>query len=472
MKASLISRDVIADSVELMVRGHCYDAVIGLAGCDKSLPGMLMALARLNLPGVFVYGGTILPGIFKGHKVTVQEVYEAVGAHAAGKMSGGDLDEIERKACPGAGSCGGMFTANTMSSAAVALGMTFIDAATPAAVSAEREQIAHRAGRQVMKLLEINLRPRDILTRKSFENAAAVAVCLGGSTNLCLHLPALANELGFKFTLDDIAAVSARTPTLGDLKPGGRFVMTDMHDAGGLQVLMKRLMGAGLLHGDCMTVEGITLAEALKNVTDSGDTEVMRPLDNPLHPTGGMAVLRGNLAPEGCVVKVAGSSKRAHKGPARVFDGELAAFEAVQACRIKAGDVVVIRYEGPKGSPGMPEMLSTTAAIMGQGLGYDVAMVTDGRFSGATRGLMVGHVVPESAAGVPIAALKDGDVIELDADKGLIRVELSDEEIKTRLADWKPRENPWHHGALGKYMDLVRPACEGATTSRFNEKGM
>jgi dihydroxy-acid dehydratase len=465
MKASLISREVIADSVELMIRAHCYDGFVALAGCDKSLPGMLMAMARLNLPSVFLYGGTILPGRFQGRAVTIQDVYEAVGAVEAGRMTEAELRELECNACPGAGSCGGQFTANTMACVAEAIGMALPGSSSPPAVETARDRFAEECGRTVMRLLEQDIRPRQVLTPEAFENAIAIVAATGGSTNAALHLPALAHECGLRLTLDDVERVARRTPTIADLVPGGRFMMLDLHQVGGVPVLLKLLLDAGLLHGDCLTVTGRTLAENLADVKlPEGAQEVVRPLDRPVSPTGGLAILKGNLAPEGAVIKVAGVSKLVHRGPARVFDSEDDCFHAVERRQIKAGDVVIIRYEGPKGGPGMREMLTVTAAIVGQGLGYDCALITDGRFSGATRGLMVGHVGPEAQVGGPIAALRDGDIVVLDAEQGRLDVELTDAELKRRLAKWTPPPPRYAGGALYKYAQLVGPACEGAVT--------
>jgi dihydroxy-acid dehydratase len=465
MKASLVSREVIADSVELMVRAHCYDALVGLAGCDKSLPGMLMVMARLNLPSIFLYGGTILPGRFQGRAVTVQDVYEAVGAVEAGRMTAAELYDLECNACPGAGSCGGQFTANTMACVAEAIGMALPGSSSPPAVETARDRFAEACGRTVMMLLERDIRPRQILTREAFENAIAIVAATGGSTNAALHLPALAHEVGLRLTLDDIEGVARRTPTIADLVPGGRFMMLDLHQVGGVPVLLKLLLDAGLLHGDCLTVNGRTMAENLADVKlPDGAQEVVRTLDHPLSATGGLAILRGNLAPEGAVVKVAGVKKLIHRGPARVFDGEAACAAAVERRQIQPGDVVAIRYEGPKGGPGMREMLSVTAALVGQGLGYECALITDGRFSGATRGLMAGHVGPEAQVGGPIAALRDGDIVVVDAENGRLDVELSDAEIQGRMAAWTPPAPQYPGGALYKYAQLVGPACEGAVT--------
>ena len=464
MRASLISRELIADSVELMVHAHCYDAVVGLAGCDKSLPGMLMALARLNLPGVFVYGGTILPGKYKGKDVTIQDVYEAVGAHAAGKMTDEELYEMECVACPSAGSCGGQFTANTMACVAEAIGMAIPLSGSAPAVDQTRDAYVKQAGRTVMNLLEKNIRPRDIMTMKAFENAIAIAAATGGSTNIALHMPALARECGITLTLDDIDRVSRRTPTIVDLKPGGRYVALDLHKVGGIRVALKLLLDAGLLHGDCMTVTGKTMAENLADVVYPTDQDVIVPVNKPLSPTGGLAILRGNLAPEGSVIKVAGVTKLQHRGPAKVYNSEKETFAAVTKGEIKSGDVVVIRYEGPKGGPGMPEMLAVTAALVGQGLGYDVCLMTDGRFSGATRGLMIGHVGPEAAVGGPIGLVQNGDIIAIDAEKGTLNVELTDAELETRRKTWKPIEPRYKWGAMAKFATNVGPACEGAVT--------
>ncbi|MCG3203645.1 MAG: Dihydroxy-acid dehydratase [Elusimicrobia bacterium] len=466
MKASLISREVIADSVELMMRAHGYDALVALAGCDKSLPGMMMAMLRLNVPAIFLYGGTIKPGRFQGHDVTVQDVYEAVGAHAAGKMSDAELREIECSACPGAGSCGGQFTANTMACAAEAIGLALPGSSAPPAEDLERDQYAFKCGEMVMNLLRKGIRPRDIVTKKALENAVTIVAATGGSTNAALHLPALANEAGIKLSLDEIQRISHRTPVIADLKPGGRFVMQDVYNAGGVPAIMKVLLEAGLLHGDCLTVSGKTIKENLEGVTIPSGQEVILPINRALDKTGGLVILKGNLAPEGAVIKVAGVKKRVHVGPAKVFDGEDAAFAAVQAKKIQKGDCVVIRYEGPKGGPGMREMLGVTAAIVGQGLGYDCALLTDGRFSGATRGLMIGHVGPEAQVGGPIAVIKNGDIIEIDAVKGRLNVKISAAEIKKRLKKWKPRKPMYNAGALWKYAQLVGPACFGALTHK------
>jgi dihydroxy-acid dehydratase len=426
---------------------------------------MLMAMARLNLPSVFLYGGTIMPGRFKGRAVTIQDVYEAVGAVTAGRMSEEDLHELECNACPGAGSCGGQFTANTMACVAEAIGLALTGSSSPPAEETSRDRFAEEAGRQVLRLLEANLRPRDVLTREAFENAIAVVAATGGSTNAALHLPALAHEAGLTLTLDDVERVAERTPHIADLVPGGRYMMLDLHQIGGVPVLLKVLLDAGLLHGNCLTVTGKTLAENLADVpAPPAGQQVLLPVDRPLRATGGLRVLRGNLAPEGAVIKVAGVKKLHHRGPARVFDSEQAAFTAVERREIVPGDVVVIRYEGPKGGPGMREMLSTTAALVGQGLGEQCVMVTDGRFSGATKGLMIGHVGPEAQVGGPIAALRDGDIIVLDAEHGRLDVELEDAELQRRLATWQPPAPHYAGGVLYKYAQLVGPACEGAVT--------
>ena len=465
MKASLVSRETIADSIELMVRAHCYDALVGLAGCDKSLPGTMMAMARLNVPAVFIYGGTIMPGLYKGKEITVQEVFEAVGRHAAGLITDEELHEIECLACPGAGSCGGQFTANTMACVSEAIGLALPGSASFPAEDIERDRFCRMCGEAVIALLDKNIRPRDIITMEALENAMAVVAATGGSTNAALHLPAIANECGLTFTLDDVARISHRTPTLADLKPGGRYTAYDVHKVGGVPVLLKILLDAGLLHGDCMTVTGKTMRENLKDVKIPKDQDVIVPVEHPLSPTGGMQVLRGNLAPDGSVIKVAGTKHLVHKGPARVFNCEDDAFKAIDTLKIVKGDVVVIRYEGPKGGPGMREMLAPTAALVGQGLGYDCAMVTDGRFSGATRGLMVGHVGPEAMLGGPIALVEDGDIIEIDAEKGTIQLDVSDEVLAERRKNWKPIEARYTSGALAKFAQLVMPASQGAVTS-------
>jgi len=464
MKSSLVSREVIADSVELTVRGHCYDALVGIAGCDKSLPGMMMAMLRLNVPSVFLYGGSIMPGRFHGKDVTVVDVFEAVGKYSAGVMQDAELHELECVACPGAGACGGQFTANTMACVSEAIGLALPFSAGPPAEVTSRDDYALRAGEAVMALLAKNLRPRDICTREAFENAATVVAATGGSTNGALHLPAMANEAGIKFDLFDVAAIFKRTPYLADLKPGGRFVAKDMWEAGGMPMLMRTLLDGGFLNGDCLTVTGKTIAENLRDVRFNAAQEVMRPVTNPLAPTGGVVGLTGNLAPDGAIVKVAGLKHLHHRGPARVFDCEEDAFAAVQARNYQEGDVIVIRYEGPKGGPGMREMLSTTAALYGQGLSDKIALITDGRFSGATRGLCVGHVGPEAADGGPIGLLREGDIIVIDAEKGTIAVELSEAEFARRRAAWKPKPISFGAGALWRYAQNVGPARQGAVT--------
>ena len=464
MKSSLVSRDVIADSVELTMRGHGYDALVGLAGCDKSLPGMMMAMVRLNVPSVFMYGGSILPGRWHDRDVTVQDVFEAVGSHAAGKMSDADLHELECVACPGAGACGGQFTANTMACVSEAIGLALPGSAGAPAPDEARDYYAVQSGVAVMELLRRNLRPRQIVTRQALENAAVIVAASGGSTNAALHLPAIAHEAGIEFDLHDVAAVFRRTPYLADLKPGGRYVAKDLFMIGGVPVLMKALLDGGYLHGDCITVTGKTIAENLRDVVFPTDQDIVRPVSKPLSPTGGVVGLRGNLAPQGAIVKVAGMKNLQFKGPARCFDCEEDAFKAVEARHYKPGDVLVIRYEGPRGGPGMREMLSTTAALYGQGAGDQVALITDGRFSGATRGFCVGHVGPEAAVGGPIALLRDGDIIVLDADKGILAVELSDAELQARRKDWKPRRHNYQSGALWKYAQQVGDAEKGAVT--------
>ncbi len=464
MKSSLVSREVIADSVELTMRGHSYDALVGIAGCDKSLPGMMMAMLRLNVPSVFLYGGSIMPGRFRGKDVTVVDVFEGVGKYSAGKMDTDELHELECVACPGAGACGGQFTANTMACVSEAIGLALPYSAGPPAAVLARDDFALMAGKTVMDLLEKNLRPRDICTREAFENAAAVVAATGGSTNGALHLPAMAHEAGIKFDLFDVAAIFKRTPYLADLKPGGRYVAKDMWEAGGMPVLMRTMLDAGLLHGDCMTITGKTIRENLAGVTFNTEQDVIRAATNPLAPTGGVVGLRGSLAPDGAIVKVAGLKHLHHRGPARVFDCEEEAFAAVQARDYKENDVIVIRYEGPKGGPGMREMLSTTAAIYGQGISDKIALVTDGRFSGATRGLCIGHVGPEAAEGGPIGLIKDGDIIVIDAEKGTIDIELSEAELAKRRAAWKPKPTSFGSGAIWRYAQNVGKACDGAVT--------
>jgi dihydroxy-acid dehydratase len=464
MKSSLVSREVIADSVELTMRGHCYDAMVGLAGCDKSLPGIMMAMVRLNVPAVFMYGGSILPGRFRGRDVAVGDLFEAVGAHSAGKMSDEELHEFECVACPSAGSCGGQYTANTMACVSEALGLALPGSAGAPAPYESRDRFAEASGEMVMTLLRHGLRPRDIVTRKALENAATVVAASGGSTNGGLHLPAIAHEAGIDFDLHAVGEIFKRTPYIADLKPGGRYVMKDLYDIGGVPALMKALLDGGYLHGDCITVSGKTMAENLRHAVLPADQDVVRPTSTPLSPTGGVVVLRGNLAPQGAIVKVAGMKTLKFRGPARCFDCEEDAFAAVDKRNYKAGEVIVIRYEGPRGGPGMREMLSTTSAIVGQGMGYDVALITDGRFSGATRGFCIGHVGPEAAVGGPIGLLNDGDIIAIDAAAGAIHVELSDAALAERRKSWKPRRHDYQSGALWKYAQTVGDAEKGALT--------
>src|ERR1700737_4464613 len=464
MKSSLPSREVIADSVELTIRGHAYDALVGLAGCDKSLPGMMMAMCRLNVPAIFIYGGSILPGNFRGQPVTVQDLFEAVGRHSVGSMSDADLDELEEVACPSAGSCGGQFTANTMATVSEAIGLALPYSAGAPAPYEIRDRFCMAAGEKVMELVARNIRPPGIVTRRALENAATVVAASGGSTNAALHLPAIAHECGLKFDLFDVAEIFKRTPYVADLKPSGRYVAKDMFEAGGVPLLMRTLLDHGYLHGECLTVTGRTVAENLKKVKWNKDQDVVRPADKPLSATGGVVGLRGNLAPEGAIVKVAGMADLKFTGPARCFDGEEACFEAVKKKKYREGDVLVIRYEGPKGGPGMREMLATTAALYGQGMGGKVALITDGRFSGATRGFCVGHVGPEAAVGGPIALLRDGDIISLDADSGILNVKLTDAELTERKTKWKPRGTNHTSGVLWKYAQQVGPAVDGAVT--------
>ena len=464
MKSSLPSREVIADSVELTMRGHGYDALVGLAGCDKSLPGMMMSMVRLNVPSVFLYGGSILPGIFKGEDVTVVDVFEAVGLQSVGKMSIEELEELEQVACPSAGACGGQFTANTMACVSEAIGLALPYSTGAPAPYELRDRFCMAAGEKVMELVASNIRPRDIVTLKSLENAATVVAASGGSTNAALHLPALAHEAGLKFDLFDVAEIFKRTPYIADLKPGGRFVAKDMYEAGGVPMLMKTLLDNGYLHGDCLTVTGRTMAENLSKVEWNEEQIVLVRANTPLKPTGGVVGLAGNLAPDGAIVKVAGLNHETFSGPARCFDSEEECFEAVTHRNYQEGDVLVIRYVGPRGGPGMPEMLSTTAAIYGQGMGEKVALITDGRFSGGTRGFCIGHVGPEAELGGPIGLLKDGDIIEIDAVNGTLNVKLSDGELEIRRADWKPHGSNYTSGAIWKYSQGVGPARNGAVT--------
>jgi len=464
MKSSLVSREVIADSVELTMRGHCYDALVGLAGCDKSLPAMMMSMLRLNVPSIFIYGGSILPGTFKGRQVTVQDLFEAVGQHQMGDMSDDDLDELERVACPSAGACGAMFTANTMATVSEAIGLALPYSAGAPAPYEIRDRFCMAAGEKVMELIARNIRPRDIVTREALENAATVVAASGGSTNAALHLPAMAHEVGIDFDIFEVAEIFKRTPYIADLKPGGKYVAKDMFEAGGIPLLMKALLDGGFMHGDCMTVTGRTIAENMEHVKWNDEQDVIYPVSNPLTKTGGVVGLKGNLAPEGAIVKVAGLEKQTFSGPARCFDSEELAFEAVKNRDYQVGDVIVIRYEGPKGGPGMREMLQTTAALYGQGVGDKVALITDGRFSGATRGFCIGHVGPEAAVGGPIGLLQDGDIIDLDAVEGTIHVQLSDEELEARRSKWQPRETDFASGAIWKYAQTVGSAQHGAVT--------
>jgi dihydroxy-acid dehydratase len=464
MKASLPSREVIADSVELTIRGHAYDALVGIAGCDKSLPGMMMAMCRLNIPSIFIYGGSILPGTFKGKPVTIQDVFEAVGKYSVGEMSADDLDVLEQNACPSAGACGAQFTANTMATVSEAIGLALPYSAGAPAPYEIRDKFCMIAGEQVMDLLKQRIRPRDIVTREALQNAAAAVSASGGSTNAALHLPAIANECGVKFDLFDVAEVFKRTPYIADLKPGGRYVAKDWFEAGGVPLLMKTLLDHGYLHGGCMTVTGRTIAENLKSVRWNDDQDVVRSADKPLLATGGVVGLVGNLAPDGAIVKVAGMSKLTFSGPARCFDREEACFEAVKNRAYKEGDVLVIRYEGPRGGPGMREMLATTAALYGQGMGGKVALITDGRFSGATRGFCIGHVGPEAALGGPIALLRDGDIVRIDAERGSLDVDLSQAELDSRKARWKAPAPEVTSGYIWKYAQQVGSARHGAIT--------
>ncbi len=464
MKASLMSRECIADSVELTMRGHCYDALVGVAGCDKSLPGMMMAMVRLNVPSVFIYGGSILPGTFKGRPVTIQDVFEAVGMHSVGRMSDADLETLEQAACPSAGSCGAQFTANTMATVAEAIGLALPYSCGAPAPYEIRDTFCFASGEKVMELVARNIRPRDIVTLKALENAATVVAASGGSTNAALHLPAIAHECGIKFDLFDVAEIFKRTPYIADLKPGGKYVAKDMFEAGGIPLLMKTLLDHGFLHGDCLTVTGRTVAENMAKVKWNPDQDVVRPANDPITRTGGVVGLKGNLAPEGAIVKVAGMKNLKFSGPARCFDTEEDCFAAVTNRQYQEGDVLVIRYEGPRGGPGMREMLATTAAIYGQGMGDKVALITDGRFSGATRGFCVGHVGPEAQLGGPIGLLKDGDIITIDAEEGRLDVNVTVAELSRRKKDWKPREHGYGAGALWKYAQQVGPAVGGAVT--------
>jgi dihydroxy-acid dehydratase len=464
MKSSLVSREVIADSVELSVRGHCYDALLGFAGCDKSLPGMMMAMLRLNVPSIFVYGGSILPGRYKDRDVTVVDVFEIVGKYSAGACPLEDVTELEKVACPGHGACGGQYTANTMACVAEAIGLSLPNSNMAPAPYSTRDQVAHAAGVQVMELLARNIRPRDICTREAFENAARIVAATGGSTNGALHLPAMAHEAGIDLTLFEVAEFFKSTPYMADLKPGGNYVAKDMYEAGGVYMLMKSMLGEGLLHGNCLTVTGKTLGENIDEITWNPDQKVIYPASAPILPTGGVVGLRGSLAPDGAIVKVAGMARLEFTGPAQVFDCEEDAFAAVEARAIREGSVVVIRYEGPKGGPGMREMLSTTAALYGQGMGEKVALITDGRFSGATRGFCIGHVGPEAAECGPIALVEEGDEISIDAVNGTIDLNVPADVLATRKAKWQPRQTDYQSGALWRYAQNVGPAWQGAVT--------
>lgn len=464
MRASLVSRELIADSIELVCRGQMFDAVICVVGCDKTIPAAAMALARMDLPGMVLYGGTIAPGSYRGKDVTVQDVYEAIGANMAGKMSDAELKELEDVACPAAGACGGQYTANTMSTVMEMIGLSPMGFNSLPAMDAHKDQVSFDCGKIVMNLLQQGLKPRDILTRDAFENAIASVAASGGSTNAVLHLLAIAREAGVQLEIDDFQMVSERTPFLTDLKPSGRFVAADMHRAGGIRLLAKRLMEGKYLHGSAKTVTGQTIADEAKSATETSGQEVIAPLNKPLKATGGLVILKGNLAPEGCVAKISGHERLEHRGPARVFESEEDAMAAVTAKKIKAGDVVVIRNEGPKGGPGMREMLGVTAALVGEGLGGSVALLTDGRFSGATRGLMAGHVSPEAALGGPIAGVRDGDIIHFDVKKQLLEVEISNELLRQRMAEWKAPRARYSTGVFAKYAALVRSASQGAIT--------
>jgi dihydroxy-acid dehydratase len=465
MRTSLVSRELIADSIELVARGHMFDAVVALSGCDKTIPGCVMALARLDVPSLMLYGGTIAPGRFRGKDVTIQDVFEAVGAHAAGKLSDADLAELESVASPGAGACGGQYTANTMALAFEVLGISPMASSMVPAEDGRKGRVAEDCGRLVMQILELDVRPSRVITKESLENAIAGAAMTGGSTNVVLHLLAVAREAGVPLTIDDFDRIAWATPLLADLKPGGRFVATDLYRAGGVPLVVKRLREAGRLHDDAVTVTGHTIGEVGEAAEETGGQEVVRPIDDPLKPNGGFAILRGNLAPDGCVVKLAGHGRLEHRGPARVFESEEDAFAAVRAQAIEPGDVVVIRNEGPAGGPGMREMLAVTAALVGEGLGDSVALLTDGRFSGATHGLMAGHVAPEAPRGGPIAAVRDGDAVTFDVDRRELNVELTDGEIDARVADYEPPPARYESGVLAKYARHVGSAAEGAVTS-------
>jgi dihydroxy-acid dehydratase len=464
MKASLISREVIADSIELVTRGHLLDGVVAIAACDKTLPGTVMALARLNLPGLLLYGGSIMPGVFEGHDVTVLDVFEAVGAHAAGRMSAERLRALEHVACPGAGACGGQYTANTMAMATEMMGISLVDSASIPAMDPKKDEVAYEVGRVAVDLLRSNLRPRDVITRASLENAIASVLATGGSTNAVLHLLAIAREAEVELSIDDFDRISRTTPIIADLKPGGQYVANDLYEAGGVRLVANHMLQAGILHPEPMTVSGRSIGEEVRTAEEKPGQVVVTTADKPFKQTGGLVILKGNLAPEGCVLKVAGHERMLHRGPARVFNREEDAFAAVANRKINEGDVVVIRYEGPKGGPGMREMLGVTAALVGEGLGDSVALLTDGRFSGATHGLMAGHVAPEAAVGGPIAAVREGDMIVFDVDKRELNVEISDEEMQKRLAEWREPEPHYTTGVFAKYAKLVSSASEGAIT--------
>ncbi|HEX5506194.1 MAG TPA: dihydroxy-acid dehydratase [Thermomicrobiales bacterium] len=470
MKTSLVSREVIADSVELCGRGYMFDAIVALAACDKTMPGVAMGLLRLDLPSLIIYGGTIMPGHFKGREVAVGDLFEAIGANAAGTMSDAELNELEGAACPGAGACGGQYTANTMAMVFEVMGLSPLGTASPPAVDPRKDEVGRRAGELIMEVLRQNRRPRDFLTREAFENGIAAAAASGGSTNVVLHLLAMAREIGVPLTIEDFDVVSARTPLIADLKPGGRYTAAHLDQAGGIQLLAQRLVDAGVLDGEQRTVTGRTLAEEAAQAVETPGQDVVVAVAEPLKPTGGLVILKGNLAPDGCVVKVSGHERPYHRGPARIFDREEDAMAEVTRRGIKPGDVVVIRYEGPSGGPGMREMLGVTAALVGEGLGESVALITDGRFSGATRGLMVGHIAPEAARGGPLAALREGDIITLDVDQRALDVELSADELRARLADWSPPPPRYTSGVLAKYAALVSSAAEGAITEVRNVK--
>ena len=465
MKASLVSREVIADSIETVTFGESMDGLIVVAACDKNMPGAMMAIARCDVPSIFVYGGAILPGNWRGEDINIQDMYEAIGAHAQGKITIDELIGMERVACPGEGACAGMFTANTMSSAIEAMGMSIPGAASVPAVDPRNEKIAYESGAVLRNLLENDIKPRDIMTREAFENAIRVVLAMGGSTNAALHMLAIAHEARVELSLDDFDSLSRTTPYITDLRPGGRYVMSDMDKSGGVPVVMKELSAAGLIHEDCMTITGKTIGENLAEVEESADGKVIYSVPNAKSPTGGLVILKGNLAPEGCVMKVSGTQRLKHEGPARVYDGERAAFEAVTGGEIQAGDVLVLRYEGPKGGPGMQEMLSVTGAMMGTGIGEDILLMTDGRFSGASRGPIIGHVAPEAAVGGAIGLVRDGDVIRMDVETRTLEVDISDEEMAQRRAEWTPPESRHTTGVLGKYAKLVSSASLGAVTT-------